>query len=154
MSFLLDQGWTVPSLASHAASVVYARKPNGTWHFCQGYSGLNAIMQRSVEPLPHVEQLVDETRGARVFSKIDLASAYWLFRIREEDQFKTSFHLQAGQYEFRVSAFSLHSMSSLLMHTIFGCPDTCEPMLCRFVQAYCDDVLIFSKTHNEHLEHV
>ena len=68
---------------------------------------------------------VDETRGARYFSKIDLASAYWQFRIREDDQFKTSFRVPGGQYEFKVGAFGLHGMSSLLMrymHAIFGRP--------------------------------
>jgi putative transposase len=107
---LLDRGWIVPSRASHAASVVFARKPDGTWRFCQDYRGLNAITQRSVEPLPHVEQLVDETRGASFFSKLDLESAYMQFRIREEDQFKTSFRVPGGQYEFRVGAFGLHGM--------------------------------------------
>jgi hypothetical protein len=75
VAYLLDQGWVVPSCASHAASVVFARKPDGTWRFCQDYRGLNAITQRSGEPLPHVDQLVDETRGARLFTKLDLASA-------------------------------------------------------------------------------
>jgi hypothetical protein len=96
------------------------------------------------------------------------------FRIREEDQFKTSFRVPGGQYEFRVGAFGLHGMSSILMlymHSIFGCrcrpvlsfdasgrarPGNCPPMLGRFVQAYCDDImiLIFSKTREEHLVHV
>jgi hypothetical protein len=49
-----------------------AGKQDGTWRFCQDYRGLNAITQRSVEPLPHVDQLVDETRGARFFTKLDL----------------------------------------------------------------------------------
>ncbi len=67
---------------------MFARKPDGTLRFCQDYRGLNAIMitQRSVEPLPHVDQQVDETRGARFFTKLDLASTYMQFRIREEDQ--------------------------------------------------------------------
>ena len=56
VAFLLDQGWIVPPwCASHAASVVFARKPNGTWRFCQDYRELNAITQRSVEPLSHVD---------------------------------------------------------------------------------------------------
>ena len=87
VAFLLDQGWIVPSCASHAASVVFARKADGTWRFCQDYRGLNAITQRSVEPLQHVEELVDETRGARFFTRLDLATAYMQFRIREEDQY-------------------------------------------------------------------
>ena len=78
-----------------------------------------------MEPLPHVDQLVDETRGARFFTKLDLAMAYMQFRIREEDQFKTSFRVPGGQYEFRVGAFGLHGMSSVLMrymHSIIGRP--------------------------------
>ena len=88
--------------------------------FCQDYRGLNAITQRSVEPLPHVDQLVDETRGARFFTKLDLAMAYMQFRIREEDQYKTSFRVPGGQYEFRVGAFGLHGMSSVLMRYMHG----------------------------------
>jgi hypothetical protein len=150
----------VPSRASHAVSVVFARtgKLDGTWRFCQDFSGFNAIMQRSVEPLQHDEQLVAETRSTRFFSKLDLESAYMQFRIREEDQFNTSFRVPGGQYEFRVSAFGLHGMSSVLnfsccTHSIFGSHDTNLPMLGRFVQVYCDDI-VFSKTHAEHVEHV
>ncbi len=175
MAFQLVQGWIVPSRASHAASVVFARKPDGTWRFCQDYRGLNAITQRTVEPLSHVDQQVDETRGARFFTKLDLASAYWQFRIRPEDHCKTSFRVPGGLYEFRVGAFGLHGMSSLLMrymHSIFSrqalvfdvagraAPGAAAPagpapsMLGRFVQAYCNDILIFSKTREEHLVHV
>jgi hypothetical protein len=124
-----------------------------------------------VEPLPHVEQLVNETLGACFFSKLDLESAYMQFRICEEDQFKISFRVPGGQYEFLVGAFGLHCMLLILMrymHSIFGrpvlsfdatqagraWPGTCPPMLGRFVQLYCDDILIFSKTREEHLVHV
>ncbi len=150
---------------------MFARKPDGTWRFCQDYRGLNAIAQRSVEPLLHVDQLVDETRGACFFTKMDLAMAYMQFRIREEDQHKTSFRVPGGQNEFRVDAFCLHCMSSVLMlymHSIFrrpvlsfdstgrvppsaGAAGSTQPMLGRFVEVYCDDILIFSKTRKEHL---
>ncbi len=80
-----------------------------------------------MEPLPHVGQLVDETRGVRTFTKLDLAMAYTQFRIREEDQYKTSrsFRAPGGQYQFRIGAFGLHGMLSVLMrhiHCIFGRP--------------------------------
>jgi hypothetical protein len=104
---------------------MFTRKQDSTWRFCQDSRGLNAITQRSVEPLPHVDQLVDETRGARFFTKLDLAMAYMQFRIREEDQFKTSFRVPGGQYEFRVGAFGPHGMSWVLMrymHSIFSRP--------------------------------
>ena len=96
------------------------------------------------------------------------------FCIREEDQYKTSFRVPGSQYEFRVGAFGLHGMSSVLMrfmYSIFGCPElsfdstgralpaartpgTGPPMLGRFVQVYCDDILIFSKTREKHPVHV
>ena len=82
---LLGQGWIVPSNASHDAFVVFARKADGTWRFCQDCRGLNAITKRSVEPLQHVDQLVDETRGARFFTKLDSARAYMQFWIRADD---------------------------------------------------------------------
>ena len=118
---------------------------------------------------------MDETRCARFFTKLDfkLAMAYMQFRIGEEDQYKTSFRVPGGQYEFRVGAFGIHGMSSVLMcymHHIFGRPflvfdasgrvsaagppGSGPPMLGRFVQVYCDDILIFSKTREEHLSHV
>ena len=125
-----------------------------------------------MEPLPHVDQLVDETRGARHFSKLDLASSYPQFRIRAGDQYKTSFRVPGGQYEFRVGAFGLHGMSSLLMrymHAIFGRPTLTfdrtgrplpvgqgvpKPMLGHCVQVYMDDILIFSKLLEDHRRHV
>ena len=108
IAFLLDQGWIVPSSAPHAVSVVFARKADGTWRFCQDYRGLNAITQRSVEPLPHVDQLVDETRGARFFTKLDLAMAYMQFRIRDSGR-RTSLRRR-----FAYRAASTSSASALL----------------------------------------
>ena len=111
---------------------------------------------------PHVEQLIDETRGARWFTKLDLASAYHQFRIRESDVPKTSFRVHGGQFEFRVGAFGLHGMASLLMrymHAIFSRPALAfdedgrptgpaqgppTSMLGAFVAVYMDDVLVYS----------
>ena len=75
--------------------------------FCQDHRRLNAITQRSVEPLPQVDQLVDDTRGARFLTKLDLAMACMQLRIREEDQHKRTFWVPCGQYELRVE--SAHS---------------------------------------------
>ena len=68
---------------------MFARKPDGTCRFCQDYRGLNTITRRSVEPLPHVDQLVDKTRWACCFTKLDLAMPYMQFIIRKADQHKT-----------------------------------------------------------------
>jgi len=70
---LLGRGWIQPSTAGHAASVVFVRKADGSWRICYDYRGLNAITEPRIEPLPHIDALLDETRGARWFTKFDLA---------------------------------------------------------------------------------
>jgi hypothetical protein len=112
VALLLDNGWIRPSTASHAASVVFARKADGSWRFCQDYRGLNAITRRSVEPLPHVDQLVEETRRARFFTKLDLASAYHQFAFAT----RISSRLRSGS--------PVDSTSSALAHS--GCT-ACRP---------------------------
>jgi hypothetical protein len=67
---LLDRGWIQHSTARHAASVVFARKPDGTWRICYDCRGLNAITEPQVEPLPHIDAILDETRGAKWFTKL------------------------------------------------------------------------------------
>ena len=70
--------------------------------------------QAQRQPLTHVDRLVDQTRAARFFTDLDLAMDYMQFRIREEDQYKTSFRVPGGQYEFRVGALGLRGMSSVV----------------------------------------
>ena len=73
---LLDRGWIQHSTAGHAAAVVFARKPDGSWRICYDYRGLNAITRPAVEPLPHIDALLDGTRGSCFFTKLDLASSW------------------------------------------------------------------------------
>ncbi len=92
---MLDRGWSQHSTAGHAAAVVLARKPDGSWRICYDYRGLNAITRPAVEPLPHIDVLFDGTRGSRFFTKLDLASSYHqlrpCLRVRTADRWKTSF---------------------------------------------------------------
>ena len=115
---LLDRGWIQHSTAGHAASVVFARKPDGTWRICYDYRGLNAITRPAVEPLPHIDALLDGTRGSRFFTKLDLASSYHQLRVRASDRWKTSFRSQLGQFEWNVVPFGLQGSSSLLMRVM------------------------------------
>ena len=98
VAWLFDNSWISQSRASHAALVVFARKADGLWSFCQDYRGLNTITQKSVEPIPHVEQLINKTREASWFTKLDLVSVYHQFRIRQSNIHKTSFRVPGGQY--------------------------------------------------------
>ncbi len=73
---LLDRGWIQHSTAGHAAAAVFARKPGGPWRICCDYRGLNAVTRPAVEPLPHMDALLDGTRGSRFFATLDLASSW------------------------------------------------------------------------------
>ena len=115
---LLERGWIQHSTAGHAASVVFARKPDGTWRICYDYRGLNAITRPAVEPLPHIDALLDGTRGSCFFTKLDLASSYHQLRVRPADRWKTSFRSQLGQFEWNVVPFGLQGSSSLLMRVM------------------------------------
>ena len=115
---LLDRGWIQHSTSGHAASVVFARKPDGTWRICYDYRGLNAISRPAVEPLPHIDALLDGTRGSHFFTKLDLASSYHQLRVRTSDRWKTSFRSQLGQFEWNVVPFGLQGSSSLLMRVM------------------------------------
>ena len=162
---LLDRGWIQHSTAGHAASVVFARKPDGTWRICYDYRGLNAITRPAVEPLPHIDALLDGTRGSSFFTKLDLASSYHQLRVRTSDRWKTSFRSQLGQFEWNVVPFGLQGSSSLLMRVMNqaltvglgptsdvsgGVPGASGP-LGRCALVYMDDCLIHSPTLAQHL---
>ena len=164
---LLDRGWIQHSTAGHAASVVFARKPDGTWRICYDYRGLNAISRPAVEPLPHIDALLDGTRGSCFFTKLDLASSYHQLRVRDSDRWKTSFRSQLGQFEWNVVPFGLQGSSSLLMRVMNqaltvglgqdatsaihgGVPGASGP-LGRCALVYMDDCWIHSPTLAQHL---
>ena len=83
---------------------------------------MNAITHKAIEPIPHIEALLDATRGAAFFTKLDLASAYNRFRVREEDWWKTSFRCPLGQFEWNVMPYGTQGASAVLqryMNRIF-----------------------------------
>ena len=88
---LLDRGWIQHSTAGHAALVVFARKPDGSWRICNDFRGLNTITRPAVEPLPHIDALLEGTRESRFFTKLNLACSYHQRWVRAADRWKTSF---------------------------------------------------------------
>ena len=93
---LLDRGSIQHSTAGHAAALVFARNPDGTWHICYDDRGLNAITRPALEPLSRIDALLAGTRGSCFFTELDLASSYHQLRVRAADRWKTSFRSQAG----------------------------------------------------------
>jgi hypothetical protein len=111
---LLDRCWIQHSSTGHAAVVVFVRKPDGLWRICYDYKGLNAITRPAVEQLPHIDALLDGTRGSRFFTKLDLTRSYHQLRVRAADRWKTSFQSQLGQFEWNMVPFGLQGASLLL----------------------------------------
>ncbi|GBG76676.1 hypothetical protein CBR_g22893 [Chara braunii] len=123
----------------------------GTLRMCIDYRGLNAITAKNREPLPRIDDLLDRAQGCRYLSKIDLKSRYHQIAIRPEDQHKTAFQTKYGLYEFVVMPFGLCNAPGTFQHAmnrIF------HDYLDKFVIVYLDDVLIFSKTVEEHVAHL
>ncbi|GBG61646.1 hypothetical protein CBR_g22443 [Chara braunii] len=118
---------------------------------CIDYRGLNAITVKNKEPLPRINGLLDRVQGCRYFSKVDLKSEYHQIAIRPEDQHKTAFQTRYGLYEFVVIPFGLCNAPGTFQHAmnrIF------HDYLDKFVIVYLDDILIFSKTVEEHIAHL
>ena len=105
-------------------------------------SELNAVTIKIKHPLPHIEDLFDLLRGARVFSKIDLRSGYFQLRIRPEDISKTAFTCKYGLYKYTVMSFGLTNAPAFFMHLMNM---VFMDYLDVFVVIFIDDILIFSR---------
>jgi hypothetical protein len=113
---LLEKGYIRPSTSPWAAPVLFVEKKDGTKRMCIGYRSLNEVTIKNMYPLPRIEDMFDQLRGASVFSKIDLRSGYHQLRIRPSDIPKTAFITKYGLYEFTVMSFELTNAPALFMY--------------------------------------
>ena len=127
------------------------KKKDKTLRLCIDYRQLNRVTIKNRYPLSRIDDLFDQLRGARVYSKIDLCTGYHQLRITEIDIPKTAFRTRYGHFEFTVMPFGLTNASAAfmdLMHRIF------QPYLDQFVVVFVDDILIYSQSEWEHEYHL
>ncbi|GBG75313.1 hypothetical protein CBR_g19945 [Chara braunii] len=149
---LVEKGWIRPSVSPYGSPVLFVpKKKEGTLRMCIDYRGLNAITVKNREPLPRIDDLLDRVQGCWYFSKIDLKSGYHQIAIRPEDQHKTTFQTRYGLYEFVVMPFGLCNAPGTFQHAM---DRIFHDYLDKFVTVYLDDILIFSKTVEEHVAHL
>ncbi|KAK3571043.1 hypothetical protein QTP86_001290 [Hemibagrus guttatus] len=144
----LAAGHIRPSTSPAAAGFFFIEKKDGGLRPCIDYRGLNAITVRYPYPLPLVPAALEQLRGARVFTKLDLRSAYNLVRIRKGDEWKTAFHTTHGHYEYCVMPFGLTNAPAVFQALING---VFRDLLGRGVIAYIDDILVYSTSMEEHV---
>ncbi|KAI2655949.1 Transposon Tf2-6 polyprotein [Labeo rohita] len=142
---------TIRPSSSSAAVGFFVKKKDGGLRPCVDYRGLNQITVKNRHPLPLTNTALDALSGGHFFTKLDLWSAYNLVRIREGDEWKTAFITPTGHYETLVMPFGLCNSPAAFQHFI---NDVLRDMLGRWCYAYLDDILIYSKTLEEHTQHV
>jgi hypothetical protein len=149
---LEEKGFIQPSTSSWGCPGLFVKKRDtNVPRLVIDYHPLNAATIKNKYPLPRINDLFDQLAGATIFSKMDLISGYHQIKIRTEDIRKTAFTTRYGLYEYTVMSFGLTNALATfmrLMNSVF------MEYLDKFVVVYIDDILIYSKTEEEHAEHL
>jgi hypothetical protein len=148
---LQQSGFIRPSSKSRGAPVLFVKKKDGSMRMSVDYCALNEVTVKNKYPLPRIDDLFDQLKGAKYFSKIDLRLGYHQLKIKASDILKTAFVTRYGQYEFTVMSFGLTNAPAYfmnLMNKVF------MEELDKFVVVFIDNILIYSKTVEEHEQHL
>nr|DAD29947.1 TPA_asm: hypothetical protein HUJ06_031415 [Nelumbo nucifera] len=148
---LLDKEFFRPSVPPWDALVLFVKKKDGRMCLCIDYRELNKVTIRNKYPLPRIDDLFDQLQGVQIFSKIDLHSTYHQLKIKVEDAPKTAFRMRYGHHEFLVMPFGLINVPASFMdrkNKMF------KLFLDQFVVVFIDDILVYSKSKEEHEKHL
>ncbi|GJU93283.1 reverse transcriptase domain-containing protein [Tanacetum coccineum] len=148
---LQDKGFIRPSSSPWEAPVLFVKKKDGSFKMCIDYRELNKLTVKNRYPLPRIDDLFDQLQGSQFFSKIDLRSGYHQLRLYEDDIPKTAFRTRYVHFEFTLMPFGLTNAPAIFMDLMNR---VCRPYLDKFVIVFIDDILIYSKTQEEHVEHL
>ncbi|KAG1953664.1 retrotransposable element [Pimephales promelas] len=147
----LATGFIRPSSSPAGAGFFFVGKKDGSLRPCIDYRGLNNITVKNTYPLPLMSSAFERLQGASIFTKLDLRNAYHLVRIRELDEWKTTFNTPRGHFEYLVMRFGLSNSPAVFQALV---NDVLRDMVDQFIYVYLDDILIFSSSLQDHVQHV
>jgi transposase InsO family protein len=148
---LLERGQIEESTSPWSSPVVLVKKKDKTMRFCIDYRRLNAITTKDAFPLPRIDEIFDQLADAIYYTKFDFKSGYFQVPLSKEDRPKTAFSTRDNHYQFTVLPQGITNGPATfqrVINSILG------PTRWRYALAYIDDVIIYSKTFNEHLSHL
>ncbi|GKA00626.1 putative nucleotidyltransferase, ribonuclease H [Tanacetum coccineum] len=148
---LQDKGFIRPSSSPWGGPVLFVKKKDGSFRTCIDYRELNKLTIKNRYPLPRIDDLFDQLQGSQFFSKIELRSGYHQLRVHEYDIPKIAFRTRYGHFEFTAMPFGLTNAPAIFIDLMNR---VCRSYLDKFMIVFIDDILIYSKTQEEHVEHL
>ncbi|MCP4480998.1 MAG: RNA-directed DNA polymerase, partial [Planctomycetaceae bacterium] len=151
---LLEMGLIEPSRSPYASGIVMVKKPDGAQRLCVDYRNLNDLTKKDRFPIPHIKDTLDSIGNARFFSTFDMGSAFHQVPIRPEDREKTAFVIPGGFFQWKYMPFGLCNAPATFQRLMANVLAPISKKYGNLVLCYIDDILIATRTIEEHLDRI